>query len=59
MMAVYCDELNKRALLDLSSLTSVTGTDGHVSLTYRCLCGRPGRIHSGRHVGWASGHCMS
>ena len=56
MMAVYCDELGKRALLDLSSLTSVTGTDGHVTFTYRCLCGRFGRVLSGRQVGWASGH---
>ncbi|HEX2153101.1 MAG TPA: hypothetical protein VHL52_03885 [Acidimicrobiia bacterium] len=58
MMAVYCDELNKRALVDLQSLTELQGDNGRLSLTYQCICGRRGRMLTGRDrfAGGMSGH---
>lgn len=48
MMAVYCDELNKRVLVDLQSLTELQGDNGRLRLTYKCICGRRGRMLTGR-----------
>lgn len=49
MMSVYCDELGKRVLLDLHAITSISGDYGRITLDYRCICGNPGRLHTGRH----------
>lgn len=58
MMAVYCDELNRRAIIDLDSVEGVAGTDGRLSVTYRCVCGQRGRLLTGRDriAGGMSGH---
>lgn len=58
MMAVYCDELNTRVMLDLGSLTEVTGNDGRLAVSYRCQCGQRGRMLTGRDrvSGGMSGH---
>ena len=58
MMAVFCDEMRKRVLVDLGSLTAITGHDGRVNITYQCICGRKGRMLTGRDriAGGMSGH---
>ncbi len=48
MMAVYCQELNTRVLLGAEAMLGIERDDGGVSLFYRCLCGRRGRLASGR-----------
>lgn len=60
MLAVYCDELNKRVLMDLQSVTAVTGDDGRLTVAYRCVCGRRGRMLTGRDRigGGMSGHSV-
>jgi hypothetical protein len=58
MMAVYCDDLNRRVLMDLQSLTAIKGEAGRLTVTYRCVCGRRGRMLTGRDRvgGGMSGH---
>lgn len=58
MMAVYCDDLGKRVMLDLNALEAIDGSDGRLSLVYRCLCGRRGELLTGRErvAGGMSGH---
>lgn len=60
MMAVYCDELNRRVLVDIPSLTGLTGDDGRLTVTYECICGRTGRMLTGRDRfgGGMSGHIL-
>lgn len=48
MMAVYCGELNSRVLLGLDSMLGLDSDDDGVSLVYRCVCGRRGRLVTGR-----------
>lgn len=48
MLAVYCDQLDKRVLLDLRSLTTIEGESGRLSVSYRCACGRRGTMLTGR-----------
>lgn len=48
MLAVYCDELNKRVLMNLHSLTAIEGDDGRLTVNYQCVCGRRGRMLTGR-----------
>lgn len=59
-MAVYCDKLNKRVLLDLQSLTAIQGDNGRLSLSYQCVCGRKGNMLTGRDrlAGGMSGHIL-
>lgn len=61
MIAVYCDEMNTRVILDLGSVSSVTGEDGRVDLVYRCICGQRGRMLTGRDriPGGTSGHIFA
>lgn len=61
MMAVYCDELNKRVLLDLASLTAIEGDNGRLSVGYRCICGQRGSLLTGRARlgGGMSGHVVA
>lgn len=58
MMAVYCDHLGKRVLVDLRWVTAVQGDEGRLALTYQCPCGRRGQMLSGRDRvgGGMSGH---
>ena len=58
MMAVYCDELNKRVLVGLDSIFTIKGFDGSLRVSYTCLCGRHGVMDTGRrHQGVeTSGH---
>lgn len=58
MMAVYCDELNTRVILNLESVEGVVGNDGRLSVTYQCVCGQRGRLLTGRDriAGGMSGH---
>ncbi|MFP3913417.1 MAG: hypothetical protein ACLFWM_00955 [Actinomycetota bacterium] len=60
MLAVYCDELNKRVLMNLDSLTAMTGDNGRLSVSYNCVCGRRGRLLTGRDRigGGVSGHIV-
>jgi len=60
MMAVYCDDLNRRVLLGVSSLSTVAGDDGRLSVTYECICGQTGRMLTGRDriAGGMSGHVV-
>lgn len=48
MMVVYCQEKNSRVMLDLGSVSTITGDGGLIDVTYRCICGRPGRLSTGR-----------
>jgi hypothetical protein len=58
MMAVFCDDLGKRVLIDLRSITEVKGDYGRIALGYRCICGKHGRLYAGRErlSGGMSGH---
>ncbi len=58
MIAVYCDQMNKRVLLDLGSITSMAGDNGRLTVSYQCVCGRRGRMLTGRdrRGGGMSGH---
>lgn len=58
MMAVYCDELNKRVMLPLDAVSEMTGEQGRLTVHYRCLCGQRGQLLSGRdrQGGGMSGH---
>lgn len=58
MMAVYCDELQSRVLLDLQSLKTIAGHDGRLNVSYQCICGRKGQLLTGRDRigGGMSGH---
>lgn len=59
MMAVYCNELNTRVLLDLQSVEGICGADGRMNLTYRCICGQRGRMLIGRARGeTTTGHVL-
>jgi hypothetical protein len=58
MIAVYCDEMNSRVLVDMGSVSRVSGDGGSIDLVYRCACGRRGRLLTGRdRLPWgSSGH---
>lgn len=58
MMVVFCDEIRRPVLVDLRSLTAITGDDGRLDVTYQCICGRRGRMLTGRDriAGGMSGH---
>lgn len=61
MMAVYCDQMNKRVMLGLDSVTSVTGEEGRLTVLYRCACGQRGQLLTGRNrvSGGMSGHLVA
>lgn len=58
MIAVFCDEIRKRVLVDLNSLSAITGHDGRLNVSYQCICGRKGTMLTGRDRidGGVSGH---
>jgi hypothetical protein len=58
MMAVYCDELQKRVILNMDAVTGIAGHDGRLSVAYDCVCGQRGRLFTGRDriAGGMSGH---
>lgn len=58
MIAVYCDQMNKRVLLGLGSVTAMAGDDGRLTVSYQCICGRRGQMLTGRdrRGGGMSGH---
>lgn len=60
MIAVYCDEMNQRVLLDLNSITGMVGDKGRLTVSYRCVCGRKGQMLTGRdrRGGGMSGHIL-
>ena len=58
MIAVFCDQLDRRVILDLGAICSVAGEGGRIDLAYRCICGRRGQMMTGRDrvPGGISGH---
>lgn len=61
MMAVYCDLIRRRVMLPLSAVAGVAGHDGRLTVSYRCSCGAPGRLLTGRDriAGGMSGHVVA
>lgn len=60
MIVVFCDELNKRVLMDLQALSAIEGEAGRLAISYQCVCGRKGRLLTGRDRigGGMSGHIV-
>ena len=58
MMTVYCDELEKRVILNVGDVLGINGHDGRLTVAYTCVCGQRGRLHTGRDriSGGMSGH---
>ncbi|HSJ33583.1 MAG TPA: hypothetical protein VLB85_00810 [Acidimicrobiia bacterium] len=58
MIAVFCDEIHRRVLVPLDDVEAIRGADGRLTVGYRCACGRPGEMLTGRRRagGEASGH---
>lgn len=58
MMAVYCDTLGRRVLLPTDHIVRLEGNDGRLTVDYRCVCGAPGQLLTGRNRrgGGMSGH---
>lgn len=59
MMAVYCEDLNKRVLLAMGSVVAVHGDEGAIRVHSRCVCGRQGELITGRHLRSSSRHLPS
>ena len=57
MLAVDCDRTHSRVLVFSSDVRSVDNTADGVLVRYRCACGQPGMMVTGRRAGTTrSGH---
>lgn len=56
MLAVRCDETGGRALVFSGDVNAIDNTDRGMTVRYRCACGRPGMLVTGRGIRSRSGH---
>lgn len=56
MFDVQCDRLRRRVLVSAGGVTGIDNVEGTIRVFYRCWCGAPGVLTTGRTVGEHSGH---
>lgn len=59
MFSVYCDEYGKEVLLSTRAVSSMRNTSEGIVLYYRCACGQPGVMTTGRKAKSPSSHHAS
>lgn len=56
MFGVHCDHLDRDVLVDDHAVTGMEHAAGIITLYYRCWCGAPGYMVTGRRGRRHSGH---